>query len=101
MSPLSCAIPPQGPDAASRIPWSVVRHFEVVFQKPTRYRDCSSIVHALHDRVDGHYRGQRYEGALLCRSHAGPCQNWSCGCRDGSLKVRQLHGEDRILDEQQ
>ena len=92
---------PGGPDAASGIPWSAVWHPETGFRRPTRFRAWSTTVPALHGRVAGHYQGPRYEGALLCRWHAGTCQHWSRGRRDGCPKVRQLHGEDPILDEQQ
>ena len=92
---------PRGPDAASGIPWSAVWHPEVGFRRPTRFHAWSTTVPALHGRIAGHHQGPRYEGALLCWWHAGTCQHWSRGRRDGCPKVRQLHGEDRILDEQQ
>ena len=92
---------PCGPDAASGFPWSAVWHPETGLRRPTGFRAWSTTVPALLGRVAGHYQGPRYESALLCRWHAGTCQHWSRGRRDGCPKVRQLHGEDRSLDEQQ
>ena len=84
---------PHGPDAASGIPWSAVWHPEVGFRRPTRFRAGSTTVPALHGRVAGHHQRPRNSYA---DDHAGTCQHWSRGRRDGCPKVRQLHGEDRI-----